>query len=73
MLCVRGDVSAVSAEVVAPGFADVVIVRGCEGDVVCDCVFEDEDATPADAVVALPAWTAEWARNAAMKFAKKGR
>jgi hypothetical protein len=36
--CVRGEWSVESAAVVAPGFADVVIVRGFEGcvdEVVC--------------------------------------
>lgn len=62
-----------SAVVVAPdGFVDVVIVRGCEGDdaaVACGC---DEDEAAGDGV-AFPCWMAEWALNAARKFAKKGR
>lgn len=53
--CVRGECSADNAVAVAPpdGLPDVVIVRGCEGEVVCCCeVGEGED-------VALPCWMAE--------------
>jgi len=73
--CVRGEARAVSAEVVAPGLeveADVVMVRGCEGEdavvwaLVCGCCEEEGEGV-------LPCWMAEWALNAARKLAKKGR
>jgi hypothetical protein len=66
--CGLGECSADNAVVVAPpdGFADVVIVRGCEGEVVCCWVVEEGE-------VALLCCIAEWARKAARKLAKKGR
>jgi len=41
--CVRGECRDVRADVVAPGFVDVVIVRGVEeGDVTLVCVVEED-------------------------------
>lgn len=64
--CVRGDARAVSADVVAPDLeevdveVEVVIVRGCEGELVvvvwllvCACCEEDGDG------LALPCCIAE--------------
>lgn len=73
--CVRGEARAVSADVVAPvpGFedadAEVVMVRGCEGDELLGWVCCEE----AGEGLALPCWMAEWALKAARKLAKKGR
>jgi len=72
-LWVRGEWSVESAAVVAPGFVDVVIVRGFEGcdeEVVvcdvCDCWVECEEG---EALL----WIALWALKAARKLERKGR
>ena len=74
--CVCGEWRDVSAVVVAPGFVEVVIVRGVEEEfeeecvvveeVVCVCVLVEGEGP-------FPCWRAECARKAARKFERKGR
>lgn len=72
----RGEWRAESAVVVAlEGLLVVVMVRGCEGEVCwawCWCVCEGEEEM-VDVEEAFPCCSAEWARKAARKLAKKGR
>jgi hypothetical protein len=68
--CVRGECNADSAVVVAlEGFVDVVMDRGCDGEVVCVWCCEGEEGEG----VALPCCMALCARKAARTLAKKGR
>lgn len=70
--CVRGECKEVKAVVVAPadgGLVEVLIVRGCEGEVCVVCVLEEDEGEE----VALPCWIAECALKAARKLDKKGR
>jgi hypothetical protein len=70
--CVRGEWRVDSAAVVAPGFEEDVMARGCVDEegvavlVVCE-------GWEVDGEEAFPCWMAECALNAARKLAKKGR
>jgi hypothetical protein len=64
----------VRAVVVAPGFVDVVIVRGLEVVVFgYEEVLGEEWEVDVGWEEAFPCWMAEWARKAARKLERKGR
>jgi len=67
---VRGECREVNAVVVAPGFDEVVMVRGFEGEV---CVVMLVECVGCEEEEAFPCWIAECARKAARKFERKGR